>query len=144
MFRRGAIIDEALHQCLDLGLDPVIKRMPKGYDTLIGDGASDSLPGGIRQRVAIARALVTKPKVILFDEANTSLDMEGDEILKKALIKLQENTTVLLVSHRPSLVKISDYGYKINDNSLQPATVDSLTSFPPRPNASSLEVVSAR
>ncbi len=144
MFRRGAIIDDALRQCLDLGLDPVIKRMPKGYDTLVGDGASDSLPGGIRQRVAIARALVTKPKVILFDEANTSLDMEGDEILKKALVKLQENTTILLVSHRPSLIKISDHGYKIKDNSMEPATVESLTSFPPRPKSSSLEVVSAR
>jgi len=133
MFRRGRLIDEALHQCKILGLDDAIKRLPKGYDTLIGDGAADSLPGGVRQRIAIARALVTKPKIILFDEANTSLDMEGDDILKNALVKIQDHSTILLVSHRPSLMKIAENGYRIKNNGLVAASIEDLTNFRPAP-----------
>ena len=144
MFRRGAFIDEALHQSKILGLDSAIKRLPKGYDTVIGDGAADSLPGGVRQRIAIARALVTKPNMIMFDEANTSLDMEGDEILKRALIEMQDRCTILLVSHRPSLVKISDNGYRIKDHTLQSASVEELSSFRPPVSTPGLKVVAAR
>jgi len=144
MFRRGQIVDEAIKQCKILGLDSVIKRLPNGYDTVIGDGAKDSLPGGVRQRIAIARAFVTKPEVILFDEANTSLDMAGDEILKNALLQLKDQSTIILVSHRPSLLKISDSGYKIQNQNVVSTPVENLTSFRPVPAAPTLEVVSAQ
>ncbi|USG62289.1 peptidase domain-containing ABC transporter [Sneathiella marina] len=144
MFRRGPIVDEAVKQCKTLGLDSVIKRLPKGYDTVIGEGAMDSLPGGVRQRIAIARAIVTKPEVILFDEANTSLDMSGDEILKNALLQLKDQSTIILVSHRPSLLKISDSGYKIQNRNVVATPIENLTSFRPAATAPKLEVVSAQ
>ncbi len=128
-FRKGRYIDEAMALSEELGLDEVIKRLPFGYDTVVGDGAADGLPGGIRQRISIARALVNQPKLILFDEANTSLDAQGDEILKKAMQRQQGKSTILLVSHRPSLLKISNLGFRIENGNLHPASVEELTSF---------------
>ncbi|MEP3244254.1 MAG: ABC transporter transmembrane domain-containing protein [Sneathiella sp.] len=129
MFRKGKLIDQALVQSKRLGLDEAIKRLPNGYDTIVGEGAADSLPGGIRQRIAIARALVCQPEIILFDEANTSLDAAGDEILKNALFRLKGRSTIILVSHRPSLLKIADQGYKISRKQLAKMPVDSLTDY---------------
>ncbi|MFT6558385.1 peptidase domain-containing ABC transporter [Sneathiella sp.] len=129
MFRKGSSIDRAISLSIGLGLDDTIKRLPLGYDTIVGDGAADSLPGGIRQRIAIARALVNEPEIILFDEANTSLDAAGDEILKNAMFQLKGKSTIILVSHRPSLLKIADQGYKITRKQLQKMPVDSLTDY---------------
>lgn len=142
-FRKGRYIDEALEKSLQLGLDDVIKRMPFGYDTVVGDGAADGLPGGIRQRIAIARALVNQPDVILFDEANTSLDAKGDEILKKTLLELKGKATVLMVSLRPSLLKIADQGYRILDHNLIPTPMDNLVQYktPPKSNIEKLKTV---
>ncbi len=132
MFRKGSLIDRALAQSKLLGLDEAIKRLPNGYDSIVGEGAADSLPGGIRQRIAIARALVSKPEIILFDEANTSLDAAGDEILKNALFELKGRSTIIIVSHRPSLLKIADHGYKINQKQLLKTPVDDLTDYKPQ------------
>jgi len=128
-FRKGSFIDEAIKQSQLLGLDNFIKRLPLGYDTMIGDGAADSLPGGIRQRIAIARALVGKPDVILFDEANTSLDAAGDEILKNTLLRLKGQSTIILISLRPSLLKIADIGFRINAKNLIQTPVEDLVQF---------------
>lgn len=142
-FRKGSYIDAAMEKSLQLGLDEVIKRMPFGYDTVVGDGAADGLPGGIRQRIAIARALVNQPDVILFDEANTSLDAKGDEILKNTLLNLKGQATVLMVSLRPSLLKIADHGYRILDHNLVPTPMDKLVQYkaPPKSNVEKLKTV---
>ncbi len=142
-FRKGSYIDAAMEKSLQLGLDDVIKRMPFGYDTVVGDGAADGLPGGIRQRIAIARALVNQPDVILFDEANTSLDAKGDEILKKTLLELKGQTTVLMVSLRPSLLKIADQGYRILNHNLIPTPMDNLVQYkaPQKSNVEKLRTV---
>ena len=65
-----------------LGLDNVVAGLPQGYDTTIGEGAEDKIPRGTRQRIAIARALVDKPRVLLFDEANSFIDGAGDALLR--------------------------------------------------------------
>lgn len=141
-FRKGSYIDEALEQSRNLGLEDVIKRLPFGYDTVIGDGASDSLPGGIRQRIAIARALVNRPDVILFDEANTSLDAAGDEILKSTLLDLKGECTVLMVSLRPSLLKIADHGHRILERNLVSTSMDNLVQYrKPTSNVEQLRTV---
>ncbi len=141
-FRKGGFIDEALEQSKKLGLDDVIRRLPSGYDTVVGDGASDSLPGGIRQRIAIARALVNKPDVILFDEANTSLDAAGDEILKNTLLDLKGHCTILMVSLRPSLLKTADYGHRILDKKLVQTPMENLVQYrKPKTNVERLRTV---
>jgi len=93
--------------------------MPLGYDTNVGNGAYDSLPRGIKQRVAIARALMTDPVVLLFDEANAAMDSAGDRVLTEFLEQARGKRTLILVSHRPSLLKMADEIYDLNDGNLE-------------------------
>jgi ATP-binding cassette, subfamily C, bacterial LapB len=119
MFRGRKYFEEALRLAHELGLDEYIARLPNGYDTLIDSSAHDQLPGGVRQRIAIIRALVTRPKIILFDEANTALDHDSDTRLREMLRRLKGHVTILLVSYRPSLLEIADRRYELADGKLQ-------------------------
>ena len=92
--------------------------MPLGYETKVGDAAFDILPRGIKQRIAIARALLYNPKVVLFDEANTAIDRNGDEYLRSALELLKGYTTMVLVTHRPSLLAMADGVYVLREGRL--------------------------
>jgi ABC-type protease/lipase transport system fused ATPase/permease subunit len=83
----------------------MILRLPKGYDTDVGD-AGQALSPGQRQRIALARALYGAPRLVVLDEPNASLDHQGEEALLKALQGLKEaGVTVLIVAHRPSLLR---------------------------------------
>ncbi len=112
MFREEKV-DDAMDISRLLGLDSVVAHMPQGYDTAVGDGAGDKLPRGFRQRIAIARALVDKPRILLFDEANTAMDGAGDATLKFLLERLKGRVTLVLVTPRPSLLGIADRIYDI-------------------------------
>jgi ATP-binding cassette subfamily C protein LapB len=103
-----------------LGLDEVVATMAMGYDTSVGDGAYDSLPRGIKQRIAIARALVNNPRIVLFDEANTAVDTAGDNFLRVWLERAKGKRTLVLVTHRPSLVKLADRVFDLEDGLLTP------------------------
>lgn len=117
MFRDDKI-DEALDISRLLGLDGVVAHMPHGYETKVGDGAGDKLPKGIKQRIAIARALVDKPRVLLFDEANASMDSAGDSTLRNLLERLKGRVTLILVTPRPSMLNLADRIFDINDSQL--------------------------
>ncbi|MBF0271869.1 MAG: ATP-binding cassette domain-containing protein [Magnetococcales bacterium] len=123
----------ALSIAAELGLDAIVARMPKGYQTPIGEGVSDILPAGVIQRIAIIRILVKQPKILLFDEANTAIDSVGDILLRNYLEQLKGNTTLLLVSERPSLLRITDRCYQFQDGALAPLAhfMDALN--PPQP-----------
>lgn len=114
--------DEKSEDALDisrlLGLDSVVAHMPNGYDTVVGDGAGDKLPKGIKQRIAIARALVDKPRVLLFDEANASMDSAGDATLRNLLERLKGRVTLVLVTPRPSMLNLADRIFDITDAKL--------------------------
>lgn len=118
MFRRDKE-PEAYDMARLLGLDNVVAHMPMGYETRVGDGAGENLPRGIKQRVAIARAMVDKPRVLLFDEANTAMDSAGDAMLKTLLERLKGKVTLVLVSSRPSLLNIADRVYQIEGKGLR-------------------------
>lgn len=111
--------DRAIAVARDMGLDRLVAHMRLGYETPVGDGVTETMPGGIRQRIAIARALVTDPSVILFDEANSSLDLEGDEELRAFLEREKGRRTIVLVAHRPSLLKLADRVLSISNGRLQ-------------------------
>lgn len=117
-FRGEEAIEPALEFAIKLGLDSVIARLPDGYQSRVGESGADVLPGGIRQRIAVAHALARRPKVLLFDEANSYLDAAGDAMLRGVLEEMKGQTTLIVVSHRPSLLQLADELYEIKDGKL--------------------------
>jgi ATP-binding cassette, subfamily C, bacterial LapB len=113
MFRGGEYIQKAKAIAQKLGLADIINQMPNGYQTHLIHGAADFLSRGIKQRIAIARALIESPTIILFDEANTALDIIADSTLKDLLLSLKGKATIILVTHRPSLLQLADKRYHL-------------------------------
>lgn len=99
------------------GADEFIVKLAQGYDTLLEEGASN-LSGGQRQRLAIARALLTQPEILIFDEATSSLDPESERIVRENLKKIAKGRTVLIVSHRLSMLKDADNIIVLADGNL--------------------------
>ncbi|TAN46524.1 MAG: ATP-binding cassette domain-containing protein, partial [Rhodospirillales bacterium] len=111
--------DRALEVASQVGLDEVVSAMRLGYDTPIGEGVSESLPAGVVQRIAIARALARDPKIVLFDEANSSVDSVGDKYIRNAIETLKGNCTLVLITHRPSYTKLADRTFELFDGRLR-------------------------
>jgi ATP-binding cassette, subfamily C, bacterial LapB len=109
---------QALKIAEALGLDHTISGMKQGYQTLLGENATESLPAGVRQLLTIARALVHQPDVILFDEANNALDLETDKRLRQFFEEHKGDFTLVLVSSRPSWLKLASETYRIRSRKL--------------------------
>lgn len=118
MFRAGEAIDAAREAAALIGLDEDIHRLPEGYDTQLSEGVTDELPAGMIQRIAIARALARRPKILLFDEANGSLDSSADRLVREGLEKLRGRMTIVLVSQRPSFLRVADRVLQFSDGML--------------------------
>ncbi|MDD2462382.1 MAG: peptidase domain-containing ABC transporter [Desulfobulbus sp.] len=99
---------QIIQAALLAGADEFIVTMPQGYDTILEEGAKN-LSGGQRQRLAIARALLTSPDILILDEATSSLDPESERIVRENLTQIAQNRTVIIVSHRLSMLKDADY-----------------------------------
>ncbi|CAA7620021.1 ATP-binding cassette subfamily C [Candidatus Terasakiella magnetica] len=102
----------------DLGIDRFVARLPLGYETMVGEGSSESLPRGLRQLIAIVRALAQEPRIILFDEANTAVDGAGDQALRAVFEALQGKATVVLMTSRPSMLSLASRTFKLIDGRL--------------------------
>ncbi len=94
-----------------------IKKMPQGYDTLIGENGF-RLSGGEKQRLSIARAMLKKSKIILLDEATSSLDSETEEKIQIAINQLTKGRTTIVIAHRLSTVINSNKIYVIEKGKL--------------------------
>ena len=84
-----------------------ITRLPLGYDTYVGERGA-GLSGGERQRVSIARALLFDPRIIILDEATSSVDTESEKLIQDALLRVTKNRTTISIAHRLSTLKNSD------------------------------------
>jgi ATP-binding cassette subfamily C protein/ATP-binding cassette subfamily C protein EexD len=111
---------EAVYEAAQLaGCHEMILRLPNGYETQIGDGGQH-LSGGQRQLVGLARSMFGRPKLIVLDEPNSNLDGDSEATLTNALSRLKEQgTTVVLVSHRPTLVQGVDKVLLLKDGAVE-------------------------
>jgi ATP-binding cassette subfamily C protein LapB len=91
-----------------LGLETTINLLPDGYETMLGRGIGDDLPTSIAQQVNIVRALTNRPRVLALDEANVVLDAIAEPALIRALQTLRGHLTVIVVTHRPSVLALCD------------------------------------
>lgn len=101
------------------GVHEMILRLPQGYDTQLGEDGS-GLSGGQKQRVALARAMYGTPSLVVLDEPNSNLDTVGEAALASAIAQLKaQGTTVVLVTHRSSVLAQADKLLVLNDGRLQ-------------------------
>ncbi|MEC9432187.1 MAG: ABC transporter transmembrane domain-containing protein [Pseudomonadota bacterium] len=108
MFGDAEARDAAIDAARRIGLDEQIDRMARGFDTPALIRGRQTGTVGFLQRVGIARALACDPRILLFDEANTALDMVADRKLLSALADLRGRTTLILSTRRPSYLTLAD------------------------------------
>lgn len=100
--------DEAIWQALDIAqMRQVVEKMPQQLDSIVGRSGI-RLSGGQRQRLAIARMILADPKVVILDEATSSLDTETEALLHEAMHEFLQNRTTLIIAHRLSAVRQAD------------------------------------
>lgn len=101
--KRGLVVQA----CKEAFADEYISRLPLGYETEVGD-AGIKLSGGQRQRLAIARSIIKRPKILILDEATSSIDVRGERLVQAALDKVSEGRTTITIAHRLSTIKKAD------------------------------------
>ncbi len=90
------------------GMYDDIMALEEGFETRLGDTNIGHLSSGLLQRISLARAYLKKAPIILMDEAAQTLDDKGDEALVRTLKKIKGSSTVIMVSHRPSHMRLAD------------------------------------
>ena len=101
-----------------IGLEKEIHLLPRGYETQLGSDLGGKVPTATMQRISIARALAGEPKVLILDEANAQLDQQAEKGLIDALMRLKGYLTVVIISHRPSMLAVADHQYELKDGQL--------------------------
>src|SRR5207248_159413 len=89
------------------GAHDFISRLPDGYDTVVGEQGF-SLSGGQRQRVAIARAILADPRVLILDDATSSVDPTKEHEIRSALAEVMQGRTTIIIAHRPATIALAD------------------------------------
>jgi ABC-type multidrug transport system fused ATPase/permease subunit len=102
----GATEEEIMNAAKLADVDEFVMRMPRGYDTIVGE-RGDTLSGGQRQRIGIARAIIRNNPILILDEPTAALDTESESLVVRALEKLMKGRTVITIAHRLSTIRNS-------------------------------------
>ncbi len=105
--RPGATREEIVAACRVAHCDEFIMQFPEGYDTVVGERGI-KLSGGQRQRVSIARAVLANPRILILDEATSSLDSESEQMIQDGLRQLRSGRTTFVIAHRLSTIRSAD------------------------------------
>jgi ABC-type multidrug transport system fused ATPase/permease subunit len=105
--RPGATRDDIQAACRVAHCEEFIERFPDAYDTIVGERGI-KLSGGQRQRVSIARAILADPRILILDEATSSLDSESEEMIQDGLRQLRAGRTTFVIAHRLSTIRSAD------------------------------------
>ena len=103
----GASLAEVKEACRIAHCDEFISQFPGGYDTVVGERGI-KLSGGQRQRVSIARAILADPRILILDEATSSLDSESEQMIQDGLRRLRTGRTTFVIAHRLSTIRSAD------------------------------------
>jgi ATP-binding cassette subfamily B protein len=103
----GATLDEIRGCARDAAIDDFIQSLPDAYDTIVGERGC-TISAGERQRIALARALLRNPRILILDEPTAALDPRSESIVSRTLAGSLRGRTVILITHRISLVEIAD------------------------------------
>jgi subfamily B ATP-binding cassette protein MsbA len=99
--------EEVLRAAQIAHCDDFVQRLAQGYDTIVGERGV-KLSGGERQRVAIARAILADPRILILDEATSSLDSESEALIQEGLAELMKGRTTFVIAHRLSTIRRAD------------------------------------
>ena len=110
----GATREEIMKAAQKAGLHKFIRKLPRGYDTEVGE-LGDTLSGGEKQRIGIARAFLHDAPFLLLDEPTSNLDSLNEGIILKSLKESCQEKTVVLVSHRKSTMNLADQVYTMDN-----------------------------
>ena len=114
----SAISEEQVSRAIQIAeLNSFVESLPQGLDTILQEQGAN-LSGGQRQRLGIARALYTNPKLIVFDEATSSLDVLTEREITNSLLSLKGEATIIVIAHRLSTVVNADVIYYIDNGFL--------------------------
>ena len=103
----SATLDDIKEACRIAHCDEFISQFPDGYDTVVGERGI-KLSGGQRQRVSIARAILADPRILILDEATSSLDSESEQMIQDGLRRLRSGRTTFVIAHRLSTIRSAD------------------------------------
>jgi ABC-type multidrug transport system fused ATPase/permease subunit len=112
--RPEATEDDLLKACKIARVDEFADRFPEGYDTIVGERGV-KLSGGQRQRLSIARAILADPRILILDEATSSLDSESEALIQSGLNFLMQGRTTFVIAHRLSTIRKADQILVIED-----------------------------
>jgi ABC-type multidrug transport system fused ATPase/permease subunit len=102
-----ANLEKIKEMCRVANADEFIEKFPSGYETVVGERGV-KLSGGQRQRIAIARALLADPRILILDEATSSLDSESEALIQEGLRRLRQGRTTFVIAHRLSTIRSAD------------------------------------
>jgi subfamily B ATP-binding cassette protein MsbA len=100
-------VEEVLNVAKKAHCHEFVHKLPKGYDTLIGDRGV-RLSMGQRQRLMIARAILRDPKILILDEATSALDSESEKYVQEAMEEIMKSRTTFVIAHRLSTIRKAD------------------------------------